>query len=354
MLAHDFDVDKAVYETFKVAESKIGVEDSFSNYSPIYLAPTGNTKDAVVLYTKEVHNIESALVVGSQGSFAYELALNGVKKIDCFDKNILQYLFFALYNATIKNIDFKEFITNFTSKKTTQYEQRFDHILSDWLFFEVLDELGGKEAEYWSKIYKTGKKLDLIASNLFRTYYTFFAEALKEFSSVYNKENYNKLQWMLNHNEVEINYHICDIDELHKEFQGKQYGLMMFGNILQYYKQIPSLDNIGAINRYVKEKLVPMLKEDGKIQLCYGFEVVADAAIELLNIGNVEKLNDINDIFMKYGIEKDKKEGFISNIIKKYGVDEYSLYSLDFIRAAEESDGHITSKNVVLTYKPHK
>ncbi len=126
----------------------------------------------------------------------------------------------------------------------------------------------------------------------------------------------------------------------------------MFGNILQYYKQIPSLDNIGAVNRYIKEKLVPMLTEQGQIQLCYGFEMVADAARELLGIEEVEKLKDINELFMRMGIENDKKHGYISNVIKKYSVNGDGPYKLDFIRAAAENDGHLTSKNVLLTYKP--
>ena len=186
MLAHEFDVDKAVYETFKVAESKKGLEDTFGTYAPIYLGPTGNTKDTIGLYTPKGHNIESALVVGAQGSFAHELALNDVKKIDCFDKNILQYLYYALIEAAICNIDFDEFLHNFTSKRIPPRGQLFEHILSDYLFFDVLDEMGGQEAEYWSKIYKSNKKHELIASNLFRTVYPFYWESLTQFSSVYN------------------------------------------------------------------------------------------------------------------------------------------------------------------------
>lgn len=352
MLANEFDVDKAVYETFKVAESKRETLDTFSNHSPIYLGTTGNTKDAVGFYAKKEHNIESALVVGSQGSFAYELGLNGVKKIDCFDKNILQYLYFALYDAAIRNIDFDDFLYNFTSEKLTQNNQEFGHILSDWLFFEVLDKMGKLEAEYWSKIFKSGKKSKLFDSNLFRTYYAFFVETLRDFSSVYNPDDYVRLQKLLNTNQVEINYHICDIDELHREFQGEKYGLMMFGNILQYFKQIPTLDSIVAINRYVKDKLVPMLTEDGKIQLCYGFETVAEASEEILNDAKEGNPNNFFELIMRMEIEEDKKNSYIPTVIKKYGVGEDSPYSLDFIRAAEVNDGHLNSKNVLLTYKP--
>lgn len=352
MLAHEFDVDKAVYETFKVAESKKGLEDTFGTYAPIYLGPTGNTKDTVKFYLDQNKNIDKALVVGAQGSFPYELALNGVKVIDCFDKNILQYLFFALYNAAICNIDFDDFLYNFTSKKIHQDVQKYDHILGDWLFFEVLDELGGPEAEYWSKIYKSGKKFDLIGTELFRTYYPFFVETLRQLSSVYEPGAFERLKYLLKTNKVKINYHICDLDEIHREFAGEKYGIIMYDNILQYYNQIPALDNIGAINRYAKDKWANMLTDDGVIQIGYGFEVVADAAKELLKLGKAEQPSDINAISFRIAVEDEKKKGFISNVIKKYGVGEDSQYSLDFIRAAEECDGHLKSKNVLLTYKP--
>lgn len=347
----NLDVDKAVYETFKVAESKIGNKDTFSTYSPIYLAPTSNVIDTVNLYTKD-QEINNALVVGSQGAFAYELILNGAKYIDCFDKNILQYLYFILYNTAIKTIDFEDFIANFTSQKLAQRAQSYEHILSNWLLFDVLDEMVKNVAEYWAKLYKTGKFKDLIASNLFRTYYPFFIEDLKVYSSVYNKENYYKLQKLLNNQDIEINYHICDISELPKTFKDKQYDLMMFDNILQYYKHIPALDNISTVNLYAKEKLTPMLTNNGKIQIGYGFEVVADAVKGLLDIDVPKLSSGINQRIIEYTVKKEQKEGFVPNIIKKYGLN--NLYSIDFIKAVEEMNGHLTSQNLVLTYTPPK
>lgn len=214
--------------------------------------------------------------------------------------------------------------------------------------------MGGPEAEYWAKIYKSGKKNKLLDSSLYRTYYPFYAEFLKDLSSVYNRDSYNKLKNILNHNEVEITYHICDIDEIHREFENQKYGLIMYGNILQYYKDIPTLDDIRTINRYAKEKWSKMLTDDGQIQIGYGFEIACDAARELLNNDEIKKPTNFEEMAMRFGIEKEKKEGFISNIIKTYGVSDDSPYSIDYIRAVEENDGHMNSKNAILTYKPRQ
>ncbi len=122
----NIDIDEAIAETMKIIKNnQSNQEDTFSKYSPIYMAPTGNVTDAVNLYKNNIPNIDNALVVGTQGSFAYELALNGVKKIDCFDKNILQYLYFTLYNIALMTCDYKDFIDNFTSKKLANGMQKF-------------------------------------------------------------------------------------------------------------------------------------------------------------------------------------------------------------------------------------
>ena len=128
----------------------------------------------------------------------------------------------------------------------------------------------------------------------------------------------------------------------------------MFDNILQYYKDIPTLDDVRTINRYAKEKWTKMLTNKGRIQIDYGFEVAYDAAREILYNDEIKKPTNFDEMAIRFGIEKEKKEGLISNIIKTYGVSDGSPYSIDFIRAVEENGGHMSSKNAILTYKPRQ
>lgn len=74
----------------------------------------------------------------------------------------------------------------------------------------------------------------------------------------------------------------------------------------------------------------------------------------LLGLGNQQRISNISNYSIKQAINEDKKEGFICNIIKKYGVGDDSPYSIDFVSPVERFDGHMESKNVVLTYSPHK
>lgn len=345
----EINIEDALQKTKEVAKSKNEGEDKFSKYAPIYMGPTGNVYDLIKLYQE--NNIKKALVVGSQGSFAYELALKtNVEEIDCFDRNILQYLFFELYDTAIKTYSFKNFQTNFTSKKYGRM-QEFSSMLSDDMFFDLLEVMNEEEKayakEYWKQLFMSTNDFGyFLQSNLFRTYYPLDLEYLKKYSSVYNSEDFNKLQKILNNKQVQINYYICDIDEIHKLFANKKYDLIIFGNILQYYQSIPALNNIAAINRYVKEKWDSLLNENGQIQLGYGFETSTFAVNQVLGRKNKTNFN-VPDSLISMANKNAIKKEFISNMLKKY----QDCYSVDFIPGVEQANGYPNAENAILTYK---
>lgn len=47
MLAKNIDLDEAFRKSYEISEQEIEHYDKFSNYSPMYLAPTSNVLDAV-------------------------------------------------------------------------------------------------------------------------------------------------------------------------------------------------------------------------------------------------------------------------------------------------------------------
>ena len=120
----------------------------------------------------------------------------------------------------------------------------------------------------------------------------------------------------------------------------------MFDNIFQYYRAIPTLDDAVKVNKYVKEKLDPMLRKGGQIQVGYGYEVVASAVSKMQN-RKYEGINEMLQIMLQNQLNDCIKNDFIPNMIKNF--DEYSI---DFIRGSEDREEH-KAENVILTYKKY-
>lgn len=340
MLSSKINVKEALEKTSEITVKPKEIDDKFSKYSPIYIAPTSNVIDLVSLYTK--NDFKSALVVGSQGAIVYELLLNGIKKIDCFDKNILQYFFYELLNAAIMLLDYEEFIHNFTAIENKN-NQNLRFMFNEFMISDLIDFMIYPSGDYWWSLQHKAKINSLLKTSLFRTNYNLNLSYLSKYSSLYNEENFYKLKKILYDQEVKIDYHICDIEDIHKEFKDKKYDLIMFDNILQYYKSIPALDNVSAINRYVKDKLDDMLNNNGQIQLGYGFMVSSYAVCKI--IGREYNLPVLASMRAKLEINEEIKNGFISNMIKKY-----DKYVCDFIPGVETND-YLETENLVLTYK---
>ena len=360
MLANNIDINEALIHTKELSKQKPESEPKFSSYSPIWLAPTSNVKRVSTLYS----NRESALVEGGMGAISYELALNGTKKIDCFDINILQYFYFALYNAALRHMSYKDFISNFTVKRSGMVQEFTNTFLSTDLF-DILEYVEEPALKYWCEVLKKYDMLKLINSNFARGDYAYFLEYLSKFSSVYNKKDFYKLQELLNSNELEINYHICDIVDLDKEFERKKYDLVIFDNILQYYKDIKGINDCHDIKKIFDNKWKPLLNNGGLMELCYGYQTTADALKKLKNpdhqVINKEQLDklckkvgldsfdDPRFVYMynkmiSYGLDVDIDNGFICNYVKNYNdCDITFIPGVEF----EELDN---VEDVVLTY----
>lgn len=344
MLGREVNVDEALLNTEKVMKSEKMSVDKHGKYASIYLGPTGNVIDAIKVHKG---NVKRALTVGSQGAFAYEIALNtDVEVIDCFDINILQYMYYELFNAAIMYIEHPDFIKFFTSKQGfVRSSQLFVFMFEDEIFYDIVAFMDGPAQKYWSKMFMKYKDLGkLFDTNLFNLHYPLSYEFLSMFASLYKPREYEKLKSKLLSGKVKINYHICELDDVHKEFAENTYDLIIYGNILQYYKNIPKFDNIASVNRAVKEKWAPMLRDGGTLELCYGFNMVIYALKDLLGMDDGVPESG-NPALHKLINSKVIKEEFIPQFCKKY----LDNYSLDFIRSVESE--YENSENVILSYK---
>ncbi len=339
MLVNDINVDEAIKYSKILKNEEPEHNDCFSLYSPIYISPTPNVIEVAKLY----EGAERILTVGSLGAFPYEYALNGAKRIDCFDKNALQGLYFELIKATIKNCEYETLISNFSSIGLPDDTQDINSFLSSDLFYDVLEHVEEPARKYWAWVFMKNDVKKLLYTNLFRSVYALPAEKVKRIASMYNEESFYKLKELLNNNEVEINYHICDATEIDKEFEGKTYDLVAFDNIFQFYRSMGKYSNLDNIHNFLQNRVVPMLNDNGSIQVGYGFYIVAETIENFINKGMI-------DILCNYSLEEINlsiQHDFIPNMINRF--DDYEINYVDAVENILHE--RPKTKNVVLSYR---
>ena len=332
-------------QAFKLANLKYKVGNTdFTQYSGIYLASTSNTKKMMELYK----DARTVLAEGSTGAIGYEAILNGAVKVDLFDINELQRLFFLYMKTAIEVLSYEDFIKHFTLKEqyTMMPKDKIKDLLSNELYEKLRFYLDDDVEFVFGPLFDYFYSSDLILSGLFRFEHPINIDYLKRTVSFYNEEEYYKLQKLLRQEKVEINYYTCSLMDVPTIFD-EQYDLIALDNILQTYQKIKGIETVYETNRFVDKKLGKLLTDDGVIQAAYGFEIATDALKETLKIPFDKNFSNDNPI-SRYAIKEDMKNGICSGLIKKW-----DHYSYDFIEGVEENNG-IISDNVVLTYKKRK
>lgn len=337
------DIIKARNAALKLVSKKLtpGLSN-YGTYDSVYMAATSNVKGTFKLYK----DYDSVLTVGATGAHAYEAALSGAKKIDQFDINELQRLYYEYMKVAIMNLSYEDFIKHFTLKKHEQLMpiSAIKDLLSDKLYYRLKPYLPEDVEIVFGGLFDYIPNVNLITSSLFRFEHNLGLDYLKKFISFYNEEEYYKLQEILRKNTCEISYHTLPLSEVPYKFENK-YDLIVLDNIFQYYKNIPELNSPYKVNMFVDKVLSKMLTPKGVIQTNYGFVLASEALKKHLG----EKPS--NDIFLNFmfkkNIEIEEKEGIDTQLIKKW-----DHYSYNFVDAVEYDIDN--SSNVVITYSPKK
>lgn len=338
-------IDKAREQAFKLATSTYRMGNSdFQEYSSIYLASTANVKGTMNLYK----GTQKVLSVGETGAHGYEAALNGATKIDLFDINELQRLFFEYMKTAIMVLSYQDFIKYFTLNTQSQHFQKRDikNLLANELYDKLYPYLPNDVAFVFGPLFDYFDSPDLILSGLFRFEHPIYLEYLKRNISFYNEEEYYKLQKILRSEQCQINYYQTSLTSITDVFSEK-YDLIVLDNILQYYSQLKDMGSPYEVNKFIDKKLSLLLEEEGKIQACYGFATETVALKEILSKSSASN-NRGYDMISQAIIKEAIKKGICPQLVKKW-----DNYSYDFISAVEEEEGFF-SDNVVLTYRKSK
>lgn len=336
------DIYKTRENAFELASEELNMDGrDHSTYSPIYISATENVKDLMKLYK----NYETVLSVGSAGAQGFEAALNGARKVDLFDINELQRLYFEYMRTAIMVLDYDTFTKHFTIRSNNFKFQRheFKDLLSEELYDKVVKYLPQDVETVYTPLYDYFNSVDLVLSNLYRSDYSLLLSYLKKNISFYNEDEYYKLQRILRDETCKIDYKTISLTEIPKEYKDK-YDLIILSNILQYYKEIANLNTIPLVERFIK-KLSKSLTEDGAIQVNYLYEVPALAFKDIYD--PLFDRSFINPI-IQFIIKQEAKTGV--NLPLYESSDNYS-YSC--IRGVEKSILE-NPENVILTYRNNK
>lgn len=337
-------------EAFKLAASQPEASDviedpMYQKYSSIYIAPTANVVDTMKLYK----DYSEVLSVGSTGAHCYEALLNGAKKVDMFDINELQKLYFEYMYTAIMHLDYEAFIKHFTlaTKTSFMHKNEIKDLLSEELYNKIVKYLPEDVEKVFSSLYDYYDNFDLLASNLFITDHPINLDYLKRNASIYNEAEYYKLQKILRQENCQISYQTVSLTDVPKKFD-KQYDLIVLDNILQFYKDIPGLEAPYLTNMFIQKKLSNLLKDDGTIQANYGFGIATEAFKEKFNIPSNFELPKNPLLFLvpkEFIVALEQQNGINIPLVEKW-----KNYSYDFISGVEIEDG-INTDNLVLTYK---
>ena len=317
-------------------------DSSYGQFSSIYMAPTGNVVDTMAPFKNAAH----VLTVGGAGAFGLEAKINKAKKVDIFDCNELQRLFFELVRTSIKIFTYNEFMEYFTLKVqspfTTYAEAK--NLLSPQMFYKIKNLLPYDAAFLFDLLYSNINHADMLFSGLFRFEHAMYREYLKRFASMYDEEKYYELQKMLRSEASVIDYKQVSLIDVPDKFTGP-YDLIVLGNIPQYYESIPGLDTPYAFDMFIKKRLSKLLAPDGTIIVNYCFGLATTAIKEFMGIPytpNRFTSNYVNKLFLKEHMKKDINLG----LLKRGG------YEYFFIDGVEMMEGQ-PLENACLIYKPN-
>lgn len=341
------DTFNARMEAFRLAKEKYHAGDTtHSKYSSIYIAPTSNVKDAL----KQYKDYKNVLSVGGTGAYGYEAALNGAQKVDMFDTNILQRMYYEILQMAIYLFDYEDFIKHFSIINTEELAQKRNvgyqvcnvkDFLSNECFRKLAWYLPDDVFEVFEPIYEFYDSKDLILSKLFRFEYQFAIEHLKQYASMYNEEEFYRLKEIIRKDGCKFAYDIVDLVDVPKHYD-KKYDLIILDNILQYYKNIPELNTPYLVNMFIQKKLSNLLADDGVILANYAFEIGTDAVKSKFDIPMKRELSSLEKII----VQREIKEGINIPLI-----DKWDGYSYEFIPGVEFADNNVQSDNMVLSWR---
>lgn len=193
----------------------------FREYSKAYFSTT----EFISSYLdKEEYNKDRALTVLSSGDHVFNLASKGIKEIDAFDINRLQYYVYYLKLAMLRKLSYQEFIK---ICKIFNYSFFRDDIIE--MINSLKKEMPEDVYEYFRKILELAEKEEGSIWNLF---YNVYHNQLEIANSYLACEN-NYLETRKKITDTKVNLYFEDARKI-PELVDASYDIIILSNISDY------------------------------------------------------------------------------------------------------------------------
>lgn len=235
-------------------------EIQFSERNQIYPFTTENIRSYLNLFDLKNKKI---LTVSASGDHAFNSILLGAREIDCFDINRLTRYYMELKKAGIMTLDFKNFVSFFTTNNHQTFNPK--------TYVKVREKLNDDTKLFWDSIYDEVINISFCSPGEFIAYSNlFFSNCHFRMSAVNNlylsREKYNKVKDVIS--DVKISYINSNLLDLPKILKS-QYDLIMLSNISDYLDQIFLNYPLEEFRDFIINDLSKLLGIDGQIILAY-------------------------------------------------------------------------------------
>lgn len=264
-------------ELDKLLNFQVNSVNGFNNYDSLYL---GTNESLSNILPKDLKLVSGpVLTVTASGDAAVEFIRLGATELDCFDINYFSKYMMDLKIASIKALNYEEFI---------KFYSEGPGVLNAYLFYEKISYyLSPRVFEFWNYVYQHAKQNHqdiaigdwLYSSSLFEHLAVPY-QFLSEQDSYLNESAYYKTKAILTERDIKINYIDKSLAQLDSSVLQKEYELIYLSNIIEYLPNY-ELKTLRAFRQLVDYLLINHTSNDGLIILAYLCQVRNNSKVNI-------------------------------------------------------------------------
>lgn len=244
-------------------------EYKFEDFSGVTSLYRFNSEDSACVFSdnKSLITGQNVVTVTGSGDAILDLFMNGANKIVSFDINSMTAFWAELKFVAAKYLNYQDYLNLIN---TLDYD----------IYSKISSYLSPNTQKLWDELYNfctlreiwiDGEQSTLIYKN---TLFFSFDCSQGNPNGYCNENNYYKLQEILRDKSIsDVSFVICDIFDLPNSVDLSNYSYAYLSNIMDFLVGIDKLEidesAVEKFKKFVTKSLLPSMKEDANIDLCY-------------------------------------------------------------------------------------